>query len=384
MDFAYDATLDQIAYMSCPALKDNADPDAYFSIRAGAYRTGGLKLKDEFFQTYSKKLPERLIELLHDSPANSNTVMQLAIRQVGSLNTVIKNPGNPRPGIDYANLLAILGNYETNTHLVKTGLDPVTGAITGVRTKYMRASGYLRGARMEGNLNFGSSESIASSLRDGYLNTGKAVLALTYAHASASGSNTDVRTPGLIFDDQPLRYDTAYGKGYRLSFTKPDGAKGFPEYGPNGQPKPNTEVIPYPTNILYDVKEYDLLNPGVVTGSWVCPTNLRFRIVRNGTDLTDANCKRAPDPELSKVTNPNEALRIKIARNSLRVEDWYIDFENGCVIPKKDLGGCYGDLLYVRYNYQSHPGCDPYSTKETNSYNSQACLAWVSICYRTN
>lgn len=391
MDFAYDTTIDQIAYMSCPALKDNADPDAFFSIRAGAYRTGGIKLKDEFFETYSKKLPERLIDLLHDSPANSNTVLQLAVRQVGALNNVVKNAGQPKAGIDYANLFAALGTYETNTHLVKTGLDTESGLITGVRTKYMRANGFIRGARMEGSLNFGSSESIASSLRDGFLNTGKAMLALTYVHASANGSETDVRTPGLVFDDQAVEYDKAYGRGYRLSFFKPPGARGWPKHNANGTPIPGTEEVPYPTNILHTVTETNLLNPGDRTdiGNWVCPANLRFRIVRNGTDLADANCKRAPDPELSKVS-ADEAFRIRIARNSLRVEDWYIDFnsrgpnDGGCIIPKKDLGGCYGDLSYVQYNYTSTDGCDPHSTKETNSLKSPVCLAWVSICYRND
>jgi len=389
MDFAYDATIDQIAYMSCPALKDNADPDAFFSIRAGAYRSGGLKLKDEFFETYSKKLPERLIDLLHDSPANSGTVLQLAIRQVGALNNVVKNPGGPKAGIDYANLLATLGTYETNTHLVKTGLDLETGLITGVRTKYMRVTGFPRGARMEGSLNFGSSESIASSLRDGFFNTNKAILALTYTHASANGSPTDVRTPGLVFDDQPVEYDRAYGTGFKLTFTKPEGAKGWPKRDIKGDPIPGTEEIPYPTNILYSVEEYDLLNPGDKSkaGRWICPENLRFRIVRNGADLADANCKRGPDPELSKVSS-SEALRIRLARNVLRVEDWYIDFnsrgprDGGCIIPKKDLGTCYGDLNYVQYNYTSTTGCDPHSTKESNGVKSPVCLAWVSICYR--
>lgn len=402
MEFSYDATIDQIAYMSCPGLKDNPDTDSYFSIRAGAYRVGGLKLKDTFFDTYKKKTPERMADLVSNSPANSNTVLQMAVRTVGALNSVVKGNSTPKQGEDYANMLIGLGSTEMSTHLVSKGIDTATGDITGYRTRHVRIDKSGQGARFEGNLRFGSSEGLASSLRDSFLNSGKAILALTYAQASgsssssgdggSSGAMTDARTPGDVLPGQTKDSSHAYGVGFRLAFVQPTGAKGWMDRDINGNLKtPLKELTPYPTNLLAQVTETNLLDPGDRTsvGNWICPANLRFRIVRNGGDLADASCTRKPDPDPKNLAK-DEALRVSLARNSLRYEDWYIDFDSrgpsdgGCIIPKKDTATCYGDLNYVRYNYTSNEGCDPNSAKDTNTLKSQVCLAWVSICYRDN
>lgn len=393
MDFSYEASLDQVAYMSCPLLKGNFDTDAYFTFRAGAYRSGGLKLKDDFFDTYQKKTSDRMIELLTQSPANSHTALQVAIRQVGTLNSLVAN-GAPKANTDYQNMMMELGTSEMASWLVHNGWDEENKAISGNMTRYMR-DGSGRGAHMEATLQFGAAESVMSDVRDNFLNPGRAILAMTFVEPSQGGSSdTDVRSPSTIYSLQNLQPTAsptprpnsavAFGTGLQLSFQQPPGAKGLIEKDSLGNSIVNgRQLVAYPSNILSAVTERNLYpNDTRRVGVWTCPTSLRLRIVR-ADDLTEGGCQRVPDPDPASL-NTAAWAEFKIARNSLRVEDWYIDWAHKCIIPKKNGSSCYGELNYVQYDYLGWGGCDPNSTKESNSLKSPVCLAWASICYRTN
>lgn len=404
MAFSYDATVDQIAYMSCPNVvtqqKQNVDSDLYFTFRVGAYRFGGVKLTDSFYQTYKKKLPERMASLLSNSPANTSTLVQLAVRQVGNLNSLVVSPGNSTQNIDFANLLAVLGSSEMSTNIVQTGLDSSQNPpiLTEKRIKFLR-DGTGRGAHFQGDLNFGTDESTQSSVRSQYLGSGAAMLTLTYLEPTAAAGNpsggtpvadTDVRSPATIgmgstpgATPPPPAPGLAFGTGFQLIFAQPvPNAKGLQ------QGTPPTESRPYPSNVLFSVVEKDLLTGGEKGVQWNCPASLKYMIVRPGdeNDVTASSpnqgpCMHTPDPP--EPWDPEFA----ILRNALHSEDWYIDREHKCVIPKRSLGySCYGDMTkvrYVQYELDNAAGCDPLSKDEnSNSLTNKVCAAWVSVCYR--
>jgi hypothetical protein len=394
MNFSYDATIDQIAYMSCPGILQNGKPvdsDLYFTIRAGAYRTGGIKLSDEFFNTYQGYPMDGLASLLMNSPANSNTVVQLATRGTGALNQVVTSGGAATQNLDFANVMAILGSGELSWLFVTNGLNTTTTppTLTENRLRYLRAgTGY--GAHFEGNLNYGSSEAIMTSWRT-QVSSGASILALTYleptsgAAGSSSGStvaDTNVRNPGTAFPaTMPNNPGMAYGLGYQLTFAQPAGAVGLKNL--NGQ-----QILPYPSNLLVGVSEKNLLTGAQTGAQWTCPATLRYLIVQPG-DEPETGCLHSPD-----IVDPNDPqyAEFKIIRNALRTEDWYIDTLHHCVVPKRTLGyNCYGaattgnnSAWYVQYNLSSSAGCDPNSNSQSNLPNDPICAAFVSVCYRTN
>jgi len=393
LDFAYDATIDQIAYMSCPRVvtsqqqKAPVDADLYFTFRAGAYRTGGIKLTSQFFQTVQKKNLDRMASILSESPANKNTVLQLAIRQTGQLNSLVYGPGNPTQNVEFANLMAQLGPVEISNALVNAGIVQNAGTLTLTekRTKFLR-DGTGRGAHLEGNLNFGVSESLQESLRSQYLGSGAAILALTYLEPTESGGaapgggtsipDTSVRSPGTVFPlKNPNTPGLAYGTGFQLTFSQPRaGAVGLKNV--NGQ-----QILPYPSNVMTMVTEKDLLSGGQTGAQWICPTSLQFKIIRPGDeDDNISKCDRVPDPPKPW------SKEWTVLRNALRAEDWYVDSAHGCVLPKRSSGfSCYGDMSKI-YNvqYDLTQSCDPNSDDSSNALNSKICLAWVSLCYRAD
>lgn len=403
LDFAYDTAIDQIAYMSCPqvvnAQKVPVDSDLYFTFRAGAYHNGGIKLTDAFYNTVQKKLPDYMASILSGSPANNNTVLQLAVRQVGSLNQIVQTAssgttsGNPTQNVEFANLLAQLGGIEISTALVNNGMSATSTnlTLTEKRTKTLR-DGTGRGAHLEGNLNFGLAESMQESLRSQYLGTGAALLALTYLEPTQSGGaapgggtsipDTNVRNPGTAFPaTNPNTPGLAYGTGFQLTFSQPvAGAVGLMNAN-------NQMVLPYPSNVLTMVTEKNLLTGGQTGAQWVCPTSLQFKIIRPG-DEGDAisKCNHVQDP-------PKPWSREwTVLRNALRTEDWYVDPTNRCILPKRSSGfSCYGDMTTMtNVQYDLTKSCDPNSDTTSNPTNGAAnaigkiCAAWVSVCYRAD
>jgi hypothetical protein len=405
MDFAYDTTIDQISYMSCPriatAQKQPTDASMYYTFRVGAYRFGGIKLSDTFFSTYAKKTPERLADLLVNSKANSHTVLQLAVRQVGALNSLVTGPGTQAAGMDFSNLFVALGSNEVNANFITVGRDETTGLATGKRVRYLR-DGTGNGAHVEGTLNFGSNAALQDDLRVKYLGSGAALLSLTYLEPTASGGGSnnstpdvDVRNQGTVFPDKfPSNAGLAYGTGYQLTFSQPVGygtPKGLPQYNASAQ-QTGIELLPYPSNWLNGVVERNLLTGAQGSASaWVCPTSLKFKVIRPG-DENDATNPSGVCPRVADL-DVNTNMEFAIARNAFKTEDWYINFASKCIVPKRSGGAnsCYGGIgntgagvSYVQYDIANSNGCDPNSNETTNANLSRSCLAWASVCYRVS
>lgn len=351
IDFSYDASLDQIGYMSCSTMNPGTyDNSAYFTIRAGAYKGAGLTLTDSFFNSMAKKAPEKMAELLTESPANTSTIMQLAVRTLDNYQSIeTSGTSTPQEGQDYANLLSELGTSDMNTALVNLP--------SGQRLRYLRDGGTPWGARMEGSLHFTANAGLAEYLRNRLRNY--SFLGLTFSQAPTSGDMSNqpylARSPADVYEDTSIDVrKIVYGRGFKLRF---------------GQPAVTSLHSNFPQVALREVTEFDLRSSTNRNGlgTWSCPNSLQLRIVR-GTDLSKpgANCRKIPDPATLST-------ELTIVRNILRPEDWWVDLENRCIIPKKPGPDCYGDLKTVVYNLGE--SCN------TNADN--VCTAYASICYRT-
>lgn len=343
LELAYDVSHDQIAYMSCNQMdRGSYDESAYFSFRVGAYREGGLKISDWFRTAQADRPLEKQVELLTMSPANIATAVQISLRLLSNYQSLVIGEGSPLAGKDYQNIFMPLGDWPISQALLA---QPENSSI-----RYLR-DGTARGARFEGSLHFSKS---AESIRQ-YL-TNEAFLAATFTHNDGtSGGETAARSPGHVIEGSGVNVArSVYGRGYKLSFSQPSVS------GIYGQ---------FPTVVLSGVSELNTLNssqpPG---GTWTCPESMQFRIVRaQDIAIAAANCDKTPDP-------PEPSADLAIVRNSLREEDWFVNMEQKCIVPKKTYGACYGSFEKIVYDMSKT--CQPSA--------DNMCLAFASVCYRTN
>ncbi len=348
-DFAYDTTVDQIAYMSCSNMTAGAyDSSAYFTLRAGAYRTGGIELTNAFRAIHPNSTAAYLSTLLQESASNNTTTLQLAVRPINSFQNILtQNSGSATLHEDYDNLFTNLGERGVSDVLSQTA--------AGTKVRYMR-DGSIMGSRVEGSVRFNSSYAMMSAIRTDLTNGD--YLALTYSNNNSAGSGaTLARSPADISLYSTSKIDAnkvIYGHGFAMSF---------------GQPTVNGIYGNFPQQVMRSVTEYNLANISdrTVTGTWTCPTTMQFRVVQR-LDLSKpaANCILKPDP-------PTLTSAMAIVRQSLRTEDWYLDMDHNCIIPKKSTTGCYGDSTTVNYNLTT--ACDPNNT-------ASLCTSYASICTR--
>jgi hypothetical protein len=255
-------------------------------------------------------------------------------------------------GQDYVNIFEPLGTMDLSDLLVRT--DPAS------RLRYLR-NGTVFGSRFEGSLFFTKNPTLANSIRS-YLRN-DAFLAQTFSHTSVgpsgspSSSDTLARSPRDVIEGSKANpYTQVFGRGYYLKFAQPTvGAT------------PSSAT--FPNVILREVSELNLISSTDRTGlgTWTCPDALRFRIVR--PEDVKANlvaCAMAPDPAIL-------TQELSIVRNQIRVEDWYVDMTNRCIVPKKSTTACYGaGVKQVSYDITQSctEGVDP------------ACVSFASVCYR--
>jgi len=349
VDFAYDATVDQIAYMSCSNMATGSyDQSAYFTFRAGAYRSAGVGLNSAFQTTYKLSTKAFKSAMLQESPSNNTTALQLAIRPINSYQNILtQSAGSSTLAQDYDNLFANLGEQPIS--------DWLAGSSSGSRVRYLR-DGSPTGAHMEGSVRFNTSYGMMNAMRTATTNGD--YLALTYSNNNTAGSGqTLARSPADISLYATNKIDAnkvVYGRGFSMSY---------------GQPSVSGLYGNFPQQVMRSVTEYNLqnLSDRTITSTWTCPTTMQFRIVRI-TDLAapGAYCAVVPDPPVLS----DDLAKI---RESLKVEDWYVDMTHHCIIPKKSGSGCYGDSTTVNYNLST--ACDPNNT-------GKLCTSFASICYR--
>jgi hypothetical protein len=150
LPFAYDTTLDTIAYMSCAGGTTSANRNAIWSFRVGAFASGnGIRLTDSFLNSTSTFSASQRAAALAESTKNKGAVLQLAVRQALNYQSILTSGGGSgEMGEDFATLLGPLD-------------DPaIAGKISAVDTAnpqrlvYLAGVPGLTGRTVEGALRF--------------------------------------------------------------------------------------------------------------------------------------------------------------------------------------------------------------------------------------
>jgi hypothetical protein len=351
--FSYDTTLDQFTHMSCtnmPMSSTNSfNTSAYFTYRMGAYNQGGITLTDDFYTSLKKFKFERQAEILAASPANTGTVPQLAMRGRLDYQNLYVKSGSAVANQDYYNMLTGLGTDEIAQILVN---NPAGG-----RVKHIR-NGSAGGYRLEGSLYFSDNAALVQATRDflqgrGNLQGNAGLLTLTYTN----GGETKARSQADTVSGSTVNASrSVYGRGFAPTF---------------GKPSVSGLYSGYPENVVTAMTEQSLDGTTLTPApNWSCPASLQLRIVRAAdVGKTGTNCVRKSDPAIPPA-------ELKLLRNTLKVEDWYIDLDHSCMIPKRSGMDCYGsrnDIVYAMG--------DSCSTDASGFSN---CVQYASTCYRTN
>jgi hypothetical protein len=410
LPFAYDTTVNTIAYMSCSNSPAGYLPRSVFTFRAGAYSTNvlnppaGVGLTSAIWPyLQSEGSPQSVASLLQTMSQNVGTSVQLSLRSLQNLQQVLTvNPGTATPNIDYWNYLSTLDS------------DAIVNRMASFTSNTQRAN-YFYGlsgvgsALVEGSLYFNASETLAQSVRSS-LSSGS-VMSLTY---SVGGSSDPVAAQAAV--GAPL--NRAYGRGFAVTFGIDSGVNSDNYSGSN------------PQRVLASINEVDLSTgqtAGPNVGTWSCQALDRYMIVRyddidfsgedSGNAILDGQC--IVDSDYDQVAsanggpafppNPLNALaqqyanQLSLVRNVLPETDWWIDVAHRCAIPKPTQHNgsnndfCYGPVpppqggnnpIPIIYNRESvtHQvaSCTEVATDMTNpngsTYMFSNCPHFISIC----
>ncbi len=324
MDFPYDSQIDQIAYMSCNQMSAGAyDKSAYFSFRAGSYRTGsGVEVTSAFLKDkhVSGANVSDQSALLSQVAAVVGARPQLAIRQFANFQIpyLSSAASSGTDGQDYSTFFTLMDDQNFAVAALT--------ANQGDGVKYERTEA-PEGARFEASISLNQSWAAVTGLQQS-INGGTGLLAITYQGQSGS---YQARAPVDYGLSSTPSGTSAFGRGYQVQFRQPVGSSGG-----------------YPISTLASVTELNLETRGLpsVTSTWTCDPAMQFRILRSNltSDVSLAGCTIGVD-------NPSDA-KLAIVRNSFRVEDWYVDMAARCLIPKKAGAGCYASTVGIPANTQ--------------------------------
>lgn len=340
LPFAYDAKIDTIAHMSCSNVGLMLPKRSYFTYRVGAYNntTGGLTLTPAFrTATRYYGVAERA-QALSASPLNAGTRLNLALRSQGNLDRVIQE-GSLVVGQEIEALLPQLDSPAI--------AGPLAGLVSGQKMNYFPGNQSQR--LMEASLRFYEYENIVKETRDrlsGSDSTTSAVLAISFS-STALESDTVLRRP-------------IAGSGFKLQF----GLR--PGYASDER------------RILNSVTETDLASNGQVNSIWNCSFQgypYAFKVVRPEDKAKGlAVCNSYVD----KWDTPAEEALLRAIRRVLRVEDWYVDLKNQCIMPRGTLDYCYGNLQGRTIQYYENA----YGSASCATSSTTLCPHFVSVCIR--
>ncbi|MBX3020380.1 MAG: hypothetical protein KF799_01785 [Bdellovibrionales bacterium] len=347
LPFAYEEKLDTIGYMSCSEIKDSVDRRAYFSYRVGAFNksVAGLTMTDDFrskTQYYTKTDRARA---LASSYANSGAVLNLSVRLRSNLQS-IWSQGELRVGDEIDSFLPALDSTPVAGPLASLAAPSAGG------TKFY--ANYFPGTQqkrlMEASLRFYEFENVSKDTRSNLEGAGSpAYLTVGY------GNSGDELATGLRAPSDNTLASRGYGTGFALSFSLPRNYSS----GERRVLNPNSGV-----------QEIDLRTGQPRAASWDCSNSYQFMVVRPEDKFANlVTCNATVD----RFANATEEAALNAVRRVLRVEDWFVDVANRCVIPKRTGDYCYGALNGATITYGS-----------ANCVNSGAtrCPHFVSVCIR--
>ncbi len=379
LQFAFEATIDHIGYMSCDGTPE-LQQSPYFTFKVGAYNNGeGLKFKDNFISSVGKlyENKEKLLSYLAQSKRNQGAGAVMSIRESGQF----RGPLTLEEGRIEDFVAPILWNLGANQQLANPSFSSLLyDNPQGVN--YLSGFNGVFQKSFETSLYFPNSSFVRPALE------GISYLALTFAvNDLAENNGSKARSP---YDEKglnPAVDSSVFGKGYKMKFAQFDSRR-----------------ISSPRAVLTEVTGYDLENESGLNEKWVCPPNERYIIIRNTTDATrrfddslalknngtsnnpwnldyddggkgvggyymeriyqdsddkdnDGNrtelikfrnkvlCPTIPDEMLSGHTEHTDPAWKRI-RNLLSPDEWYVyrGERYNCIVPKKNNGSCYGRL----------------------------------------
>lgn len=337
---AYDAKLDTIAYMSCSGINEGSLPKrAYFSFRAGAYNrsSGGLMMTDSFREKTKNYDNTRRARAFSESDANATALLNFSIRQSGNLRAPWKE-GEFLFGEEIDTFLPPLASAEI--------AGPLASAAPGARVNYFPGSQDQR--LMEASLRLYRYENTVKDLRNALASN--AMLVAGYS-ASLLETDTELRGP-----DENATDKYAYGTGYKMSFR-------LPRNYSTGE-----------SRVINSISEMDLSTDKLRASTWDCDVNFQFMVVRP-EDVAAGRviCSRTPDPAGTAA----QISAMTAIRRVLRVEDWFVDINDHCVVPKHTGDYCYGEMRNrtVKYSLNcTHSEID----------GGEMCPHFVSVCLKRN
>ncbi len=355
MPFAFQSTVDEVAYMSCTRMT-NFDQTAFFSFRAGAYNGGsGLALTPSFLSATQYYTSDMRAQVFQQSSANMGAQLQLAIRQVGNYQNVLSgNQGAVTPGQDTSIFLMELDQNPIASQLGALQMNQWQNYFSGNSFSYANQSGL-----MQASLEFMESETAALSVRTNLQNR-QAALTLTFTSTNAAGDNSARGPAGAIGS-------TVYGTGYLINFQNPAG------WSVSDQ------------RVLSSISEMDL-GGGTLTlpHAWTCPAGMEFMIIQPQDVFPTGNiiCHETADPAPSTLSASDQQIYFAL-RNALPASDWFIDMTNHCVVPTSNVAAasCYGDRTGLPPIDYVSTACTPFN-QNTNGGAIGTCPHWVSVCIR--
>ena len=402
--FPYEVSLDQLAYMSCSEQEDVPNDGTFFTFRLGAFDSQGLRISQAYRDHITKVSQKDVPFVLSQAQASANTQLQMAIRTQDNLQLMYLDNSHGESGLDghdYSNFFPLMGHADLNEILW-----------------FMQPRDYLRSFldgplsreyRFEGELLFMKSQLMENDLRS-FFSRQRGIIAATFVEQGT----TQPLGPGSLVELQRLA-ESGFGGGRLL--LSDSGLNGGEARGVSGRPwneaskdltanvfgaairprfkqplhnggSPGSDMPPRILSSVTDVT-IDFRLQAQAQRPWVCPEIMSFMVVlpehatyeeeaEDGSGpVTTTRCGMEPDP-----VNPSLALRI--IRQSLYAEDFYVDMIRGCVVPKSDHtvdGSCYGQNSH---NNQTHPvNYETFSTEGCGLDNAKGvCPHYVSICYR--
>lgn len=349
LPFAYQAQLDTIAYMSCSDVQAAVDTRAYFTIRAGAYKsTNGLSVSDEYLEATKYYTTTDRAKSLALSERNANMRLTLSIRDSSNLQQVwTENGGDPVLGKDKESFVSQLDSDEIAGPLA------ALGSGSTFRNYFPGAS---EKRLLEASVRFYKYDNITTQTRNN-LSSNSAILVAGFTN---SGDESDAKLSAPSDFDSDTGYTSktrVYGVGYRVGFTLP------------------LNVISGQNRVLANsVSEINLANNSSTGPGWTCPSEFQFKIVRPEDKIAGrVVCNTGVD----RATSAQQA-RLDAIRRVLRVEDWYVDVANNCVVPRSGGDYCYGAA------FAQNSGTKFISYNATSCVDSATttCPHYVSVCVR--
>lgn len=365
LPFAYDVVYDRFAYMSCSQPQALASPDTFFTFKAGAYTpAAGVGFNLPFRREFGKQSMslDMRREVIQASAVNANVVPQMDIRRAAQLYSVAETTNPPALGLSFDYMMDILAVSWIADPMLKLRSNEFLREAENPYTKQK--------AKAETSLLFYRAEGGMISLRKNLMDQDGTMVTLTFQQFTPGNSNgVPIAPPNTPTEG---RNAVLYGRGYKPAFSMPDGA--------------NSQA--WGERIMSSLTERRLeFNTQVMSpaATWMCPSNLRFMLVRNQDINADLQVRLPGEGGTTTRRlvgdNPNgDNPRMQLVRNVLPQERWVVDLAQGLVAPRNAAdGACYDNAQTVQYDI-SVADCD---TRSAGGNSFKACAHFVSICYRT-